>query len=279
MVGRITKRSVGKDEFLGIVQALSVLMDLALAIEVYMKKIFILSLFVCIAGHGFALNIKSASMSSVSIHSLTPRLMFMGDSITEGTGNTPWGYRQYFQQRILPYKFSYVGSYTDPNSDATYDVDHSGVSGNQIESLDARIDSELDTYFVGSIKGDSITILCGTNDIGSASDPFTAKMTTLTGIINKIVAHDPEISIYIMTIPDRNGATSASLAWNSRVTSLVSGFGKENMYLVDTRTALDNTSNCPINFFTSCSDDGLHPNATGHSVIASTLVSAIKQHQ
>lgn len=243
------------------------------------KLIFCIIAISHLTAPALAVTFKNVNLKSVRSEGATPRLMFMGDSITEGTGNGAWGYRLYFQQNIAPLKYSYVGSYTDPDSDATYDVDHSGVSGNQVEDLNSRIDSELDTGFTGTRKGDVITILIGTNDIGSASNPFTAKMATLTGIINKIVAHDPTISIYLMTIPDRSGATQSSLDWNTQLSSLVSGFGKSNLYLVDTRAAWNLTSNCPTSYTTSCTTDGLHPNENGHAVLAQTLAQFIKQHQ
>lgn len=107
---------------------------------------------------------------------LTPRILPFGASNTGGQSSGPAGrlfaYRRGLQQALGVGNYDIVGDFTDPDSDATYDVDHSGVGGQTTATLEARLAAVLSTYMPGEIAGDIVILDTGTNDscLDSAGD-------------------------------------------------------------------------------------------------------------
>lgn len=241
-----------------------------------MKKLTILFLLFCTNAYAQTV-VYNASFIGANIGDPPFRLMPMGDSITEGTGNTPWGYRDDLQDDLLPYKYDFVGFFSNPTSSTTYDVNHSGVSGDQVTNLTSRISSELSTYFKNPQRGDIVTIMIGTNDTNSINSAlFSARVDLLkTDVIDVIRAWSTDIDIYIMTIPPKSADLTDTATWNGLLSTMVSSAGYSNMYLVDVNAAFNDTNNCSPDYST-CMADGFHPNTLGHTVLAETLSAAIK---
>lgn len=106
----------------------------------------------------------------------TPRILPFGASNTGGQAEGPAGrlfaYRRGLQQTLGVGNYDIVGDITDPDSDATYDVDHSGIGGQTTAQLEARLPTVLSTYMPGEIEGDVVILDTGTNDscIDSVAD-------------------------------------------------------------------------------------------------------------
>lgn len=98
----------------------------------------------------------------------TPRIMAFGASNTggQGTGSDPrrFAYRRGLQQALGVGNYDLVGEFTDPDSDATYDIDHEGVGGQTTATLEARLSAALSTYMPGEREGDIVILDTGTND-------------------------------------------------------------------------------------------------------------------
>lgn len=241
-----------------------------------MKKIVLTLLFCFFATQATAVTLQGGSYGNLSMKR-KPKLMLLGDSITLGTGNTPFGYREYLQDDLLPLKYDFVGQYTDPDTDPDHDVDHSAVSGDDRTDIASRISSELTTHFPDYNSDDVIVIFTGTNDTLGAAPPYTTHADYIeTNIIDVIHAHNPDINVYVVLIPPTTHGTNQSRidTWNTAISTMVSGSSKTNLSTINVHDSFENVSNCAT--VGDCLADSLHPNATGHGLIATDLAAGIK---
>lgn len=227
------------------------------------------------------LTLNGVTVNGLSVSTTAPlpeKLMPLGDSITRGSLDTPviFGYRDHLQVLLGVGEYDFVGPYTDPDSDATYDVDHNGVGGDDTLNILARIESNLDTYMpTPNNTNNAVLLMIGTNDI---KDGFVEATTVdnVEEIIDIIVAHDPTIKIYVATIiPSTNSTwntnfTSYNSALVTRLTTLMGS--NPNLHRVDMNAAF---RTCNSGTYTACLADSLHPNDAGYQVIANTWYSCM----
>jgi len=218
------------------------------------------------------------------------KIMPLGDSITYGAYGTNGGYRGPLYSLLAPAAtgFQFVGDSTvNPGNLPAGEQNHAGHSSYSTLDINHNLDGFDNAtfvqygdvsrdpnggYWLTGISGtrdplypDVILLLVGANDIGRLNavvqqniDDLVAKITTLRPNAKLIVA---DITPYI-------GRGSDVTAWNGYVNAVVSkyaGLGKSV-------TRVDLNTGFPAN---GLSADGVHPNDTGYTWMASQWNNAI----
>lgn len=219
----------------------------------------------------FAIPVQAMNFGYTS----TPRIMFLGDSITDGTGDTGniFGYRDTAQSIYTPSSYVTVGAYYSPSSDATYGVRHQGLPGQRADEMQTAIAAQLATYMPKPNPPNSAIVLhIGTNDLNSGGDTGATLIPQLEDIVAQIVAYDPTIKIFVCTIlPSTTGALDTKItAYNVLITADYNGAWRSNsnIHLIDANTAF---RTCNGGVFSGCMSDILHPNPTGYVTLGTTI--------
>ena len=181
-----------------------------------------------------------------------PRIVFLGDSITDG-----WRLNEYF-----------------PNKDFL----NRGISGQITGQMLGRFLND-----VVSVRPSAVVILAGTNDIGRGVDIVTieSNLTAMCDLADhykvKVIlssllpVHDYNMSINPAYEQSKKRSPQVIRALNE----WIAGFAQKRGYvylnyfqpLMDTRTMLTK----------EYSDDGLHPNSGGYRVMAPLALAAIQK--
>nr|MDT0660011.1 GDSL-type esterase/lipase family protein [Micromonospora sp. DSM 115978] len=201
--------------------------------------------------------------SGTSAQAAAVRVMPLGDSITDGF-NVPGGYRIDLWQKVVAggYSVDFVGSLT--NGPASLgDRNHEGHSGWRIDQLDANINAWMSSY-----TPRTVLLHIGTNDIFQNRDLPNAP-NRLAALIDKITAASPTTKVFVASIvPAGNSGTDAQVrSFNAAIPQIVqtrANAGRQ-VYFVNMYAAL-NTGDLA---------DGVHPNATGYSKMATTWYNAL----
>ncbi|ROT28217.1 GDSL-type esterase/lipase family protein [Micromonospora sp. HM5-17] len=190
------------------------------------------------------------------------RVMPLGDSITDGF-NVPGGYRIDLWQKVVAggYTIDFVGS--QANGPASLgDRDHEGHSGWRIDQIDANIVGWLTTY-----QPRTILLHIGTNDIAQNRDLPNAP-NRLAALIDRITTTAPNAKLFVATLIPLSFADAQVRSFNAAIPQIVqsrAAAGRQ-VYLVDMYPALT----------TADLADGVHPNATGYSKMATTWYDALR---
>jgi len=212
-------------------------------------------------------------------------IITMGDSITVGTGSTDsFGYRRRLQYLFGVNSYDFVGSVLAPSSDSTYDVDTSGVGGQETATMLSRLPGELVRYMKKG-HGKAVIIHGGTNDIqnNGSSTAISYITSNIPAMATAVYNYDPKIETYVMTtIPqqvaesaDNTTTTSANTQLKTALQALQAT--NTNLHIVDMNAAFLDTSLCATNQDT-CLNDALHPNDTGYQVMATVLYNCMMDH-
>ena len=202
------------------------------------------------------------------------RLVCAGDSITFGLRSTDSSGYRYALQRLLGIEDYFLVGHFNDGDESYLSNHHEGISGNTSTQLLARFQGIIN-YSYNSSVNTIFLIMIGTNDL-SASVPIATITANIEDMIDLIVANDSGDDVYIGLVTPRSGALDADVTLlNTSISSMVSGYGKSNLYAVDLNSAFkDNT-----NWETELLDDGLHPNDLGYQVMADTWAAAIQANQ
>ncbi|MEE6257206.1 GDSL-type esterase/lipase family protein [Plantactinospora sonchi] len=189
------------------------------------------------------------------------KVMPLGDSITDGF-NVPGGYRIDLWQKVVAggYAVDFVGSGT--NGPASLgDRNHEGHSGWRIDQLDANIVSWLNTY-----QPRTILLHIGTNDISQNRDLPNAP-NRLAALIDRINTTAPQTKVFVATLVPLSFADAQVRSFNAAIPQIVRSRANAGrpVHLVDMYPALT----------TADLADGVHPNATGYSKMATTWYNAL----
>lgn len=219
-----------------------------------------------------ATGVYTSSGTGVSVIKV---LLPLGDSITVGAGST-YGYRKQLQDSLGIGEYDFVGSFSNPSSDATYDVHHAGVSGENTTQILARLQGELDTNFDGIQNGSIILIHAGTNGVSSGSN-----VPNVQTMLDRIFTKNPGIKVYVaLIIPNKVGATeTATIAYNASLLSMLQTYQgtNSNVHIVDMHSNFinDTFGTCSGDWATNCMGDNTHPNTTGYTSMGLQWASCI----
>ncbi|WP_235978607.1 SGNH/GDSL hydrolase family protein [Streptomyces lycii] len=208
----------------------------------------------------FAPTAGTAHADSRSADAAPVRVMPLGDSITDGF-NVPGGYRVDLWQKLLAggHEVDFVGSMANGPGELG-DRDHEGHSGWTIAQIDQNIDNWLSTY-----TPRTILLHIGTNDM-YGGDPGGAP-ARLAALIDRITARAPDTELFVATIVPLSFSDGTVRAFNAEIPGIVQSRADAGarVHLVDMYSAL------------SLSDlaDGVHPNATGYSKMATRWYEAL----
>lgn len=187
------------------------------------------------------------------------RIMPLGDSITDGF-NVPGGYRIDLWQKLAEggYTIDFVGSQT--NGPATLpDRNHQGHSGWRIDQIDANI-----TTWLQNTPADTILLHIGTNDMMNAS----GAPARLSALLDKITTSAPEAHVFVATLVPLSFNDAAVRGFNAAIPAIVQSKvdAGRNVHLVEEMYGALTMGDLA---------DGVHPNATGYSKMATVWYDAL----
>ena len=192
------------------------------------------------------------------------KIMPLGDSITEGT-LFPGGYRIALEDQLSDLDVDFVGSLSNGPS-ALSDKDHEGHGGFGIAEITTSVNAWVNTQ-----QPDIITLMIGTNDMFDPGVASTAA-SRLSALIDQINTLSPDTNLVVASLPPFTQDATINqrvVAFNSALPDIVSSKIAQgrNVALVDIYNQLTASD---------ISEDGFHPNQSGHSKIAEALESAIR---
>jgi lysophospholipase L1-like esterase len=190
-----------------------------------------------------------------------PRIMVLGDSITDGVGSTSrTGYRTALGARLAAagVRYDFVGS--QHSGHGAGDLDHEGHPGWRIDQVADRVDGWL------AAAGPDVVLLdIGTNDYVQAYQRGRAPKR-LARLIAAILDASPTVRVIVAKLLVCAGAQRAAgiTAFNAAIPDLVAGAGPR-VTLADMSTiSTDDTV------------DGLHPNDFGYRRMAALWFRALQ---
>lgn len=210
------------------------------------------------------------------------KIICIGDSITMGTtGSTDnLGWRNNLQDKVGIGNYDFVGSETDPNSHATYDVDHAGFSGNNSLQIRNRVNGTtstlVDTYLPKPNNSENIVLLdFGRNDASTGISPEDG-VGYIEDTIDYILAYDPNIKIFVsLGIPKNNVYGPALEELNDLIEPMVvtKQATNPNLFLVDHNAVFRLNPDWATDYL---SGDDVHPVDAGFAVMAEVWYQAIR---
>jgi Ca2+-binding RTX toxin-like protein len=236
------------------------------------------------AQRGVVLNLETAVALSPVFGSLAnPKLMPMGDSITEGDHSiepVPGAYRTQFWQRAIAdglitseFSIDFVGSETESESvSGLGDVDHQGHRGWRIDQvLQRRVLSSRDV--IGTYTPDVVMVMLGANDVSNdnSADEIINKLNELVDgiqskasgnsliLVSSLTPFDP--STNLKNIPQSRADTIAEV--NSRIETEVTN-GQDVLFA----DAGGRLTIADIN-------DGIHPTQAGYDLLGDYWYEAV----
>jgi len=203
------------------------------------------------------------------------KVMPVGDSITQGFGGDfTWRYWFWkeFQRQGVPLDLvgpstgfvpGYGTRYENPK--LTFDTDHAALGGSQIQYHAARIDQEMATY-----RPDVVALELGINNLLAGGQSPELVASELQALMNEIWRDKPDTKIMLaqlMPVQSDPPATAAGTTVNDLLAAT---------YAHDSRVMLAYNRTAPAlpwstKAFTA---DGLHPNATGQTLLADRFAQA-----
>jgi lysophospholipase L1-like esterase len=220
-----------------------------------------------------------------------PRILTVGDSITQGTGETnSWGWRQGLQTALgvsvtwsptsnyrLYGNYNFVGPYRTPSKDDFYQVNHAGVSGQRVDQMYDRLPTHLRNFMTGAPAGSIVLIHAGTNDVTSGTT--ATALTDIPLMIDQIYAFNPSIKIYVaLIIPRTDANDAATTTYNTSLRSalVTKQTTVPTLHIVDMNTAFKANANWAADYLPAGSPWlYVHPNDAGYAVMTNTWASCI----
>lgn len=223
------------------------------------------------------------------------RIYAVGDSITRGFTDSPvyFGYRDHLQESLGVGAYDFVGPYSDPSTDVSYDVNHGGLNGRKSAALLAKIDQDLNVYLPKPNTPDTkVLVFIGTNDSAGSTPgvppppvPPQTAVNNVVSIVNKITAYDSNIHVYVALITPHRGKGSVKnnpnfIAYNSALRPAILSLNSSNpkVHLVDMYKAFENDTFGLLGgqYLNTAYNDDTHPNDLGYRVIAKQWYACIQ---
>lgn len=236
-------------------------------------------------------NALSATKESGSLG----KVMFVGDSITQGAGSGIGpGYRYQLFKAVVDNGGTYAGvgpqdtagGETPDYAGKSFDRHNAGFSGWWASALAPKLKGWLDEH-----KPDTLYIMAGTNDFGHQveGDPkaiAASVVDSLGKMIGEAKAQNPKIKVYVSSIPERSDGTKiGGVDYNEavgKVNSVMSDPKKQKKLgytYIDTMEGIRGEKGTPGSVSNFAFGDGLHPNAQGELIMAGNIARAMKVGQ
>lgn len=195
---------------------------------------------------------REANQTLAAPDAKKPRVVFLGDSITDG-----WRLNEYFTGR---------------------DFVNRGISGQITSQMLARFQAD-----VAALKPSAVVILAGTNDIARGVDPVVIQ-NNLTMIGDLADAHKIKvIAASILPVSDHHKQVNPS--YQRTLTRPLGAIQEMNRWIADWCTKRGYTY---LNYYPALAgadgqlapnmaDDGLHPNPVGYRAMAPLALEAIEK--
>ena len=230
--------------------------------------------------------LAAVSLSGWLLAAPALRILPLGDSITQGTGDTAGGgYRGplWTLLKDAGYNADFVGSQTDTSCTlAGFDKDHEGHGGWRVDQTYGGngLYEHLNEWFAGCLDPHVVLLHIGTNDSGSN---FTTILQRYEALLDRIYECQPDTHVIATTLMWRKAAanmTNIETYFNNGIADLVAAQQAKGrrISLVDMQAAVpgaatstDSETGEP-NF-----SDGLHPNATGYPLMAQAWFDEIRK--
>ena len=206
-------------------------------------------------------------------------IMPLGDSITRGedaqtSRSLQNGYRDNLAQKLTSANiaFNFVGS---QNNGSGFDTNHEGHGGWKIAQLAESVSGWLDSF-----KPEIILLKIGTNDMGFSTEPVSAAINKLSGLIDTIVAKRPTAKLIVSSIAPVNPTNFSAPAIVDGFQSRVADYNSQIPGLVQAKAAQGKPVSFAniygaLNTSSDLSSDGFHPTESGYAKIADVLFNAI----
>ncbi|HAV12169.1 MAG TPA: GDSL family lipase [Opitutae bacterium] len=202
------------------------------------------------------------------------RLLFIGDSITDTGRERPVGRRDGLGDGYVRLVNSLLGSFYP---EVCINTLNTGVSGNRVTDLESRWQSD-----VLDLKPDWLSIMIGINDVwrqfddNSSSDQVTLDYYEKT--LRRLVAEaKPGLIGLVLMTPfyiESNLADPMRTRMDAYGAVVKQIAVDESAIFVDTQAAFDEyLTQRPTQ---SLSGDRVHPNQTGHTILAKAFLSAVE---
>ncbi|RYZ49621.1 MAG: hypothetical protein EOP07_24185, partial [Proteobacteria bacterium] len=198
-------------------------------------------------------------------------IMPFGDSITAGSGSkNGGGYREPLIKLI--WAANKGATFVGPNNGGPEKVDgkdfpraNAGFSGYTIEKSTRAGIAELAVGFLQKYKPHIVTLMIGTNDIGTDNDLVNAPKR-LEKLMDMVFTTTPDsLLVLAQIVPSSNDAFNVKVkTYNASIAELVKAkvaLGK-HVVMVNQYAALDGKTNVL--------NDSLHPNEAGYVLMADT---------
>lgn len=225
------------------------------------------------ATSGIIANLKRGTVLSPLYGTTTsqPRIMPLGDSITEGENTVdpvPGTYRTQLWNNFSAdgLRIDFVGSESN-GSDILGDKNHEGHGGWTIDKINTLVDNSLlQTY-----RPDVILLMIGTNNLGG--DSVKSTYTKLSNLINQITDLSPNTQLLVATIAPRDPVIKGEYLatkteqFNALVPDLVDDKVAEGKKV----TFVDVGGSISVEDLV----DGTHPNTTGYNKMGDTWYDAL----
>ena len=192
------------------------------------------------------------------------RVMPMGDSITEGVGCLPGGYRRLLENELLPgLDFQFVGSWNVCSQGMRFPY-HEGHSGWTIQNYIGEVTTAENypktnlppsVYWVSRAHPDMILLLIGTNDGPVSVQEFERRYTKL---LNQIYSAAPDVVLVWCKVLPKVSDTTGEIVENSSaaIDAVAESFSAQGKQIAVVK--VDNSFN-PV----TMTVDGTHPNSIG----------------
>lgn len=261
-----------------------------------MKKLILFILFCFLAFNAHAGTATGVTLVGTGFNQgIVNKILPVGDSITAGVGwdndgdsSNDWGWRKELQDLLGIGVYDFAGSVTRPTSDATYDVDNWGTSGQVANWFLTSAGPtngmiyELNRSMNNAGPESKVLLHVGTNDIiRQYTDDINKKtnaeiITSILAIIDVIHNFNPSIDIYCaLIVPDRR--SGQEVYWGAFHDDLEAALITKqatvtNLVIVDMYEAFvnDRYGDCGGDWYNNCMNpfSGDHPSATGYTVMA-----------
>lgn len=200
-------------------------------------------------------------------------LLFIGDSITDCGRERPAGYRNGLGNGYVAQINALLGALHPQQRVRVINV---GTSGNRVIDLKARWQTD-----VLDLKPDWVSIKIGINDVWRRFDdptnPVQVDDAQFAAVYRELInATLPKVKGIVLVTPYflETNAAEPMRAQMDRLSAIVKELGKEfKLPVVDTQAAFDAFLK-ERHYMELCSDR-VHPNLTGHAILALTWLRAL----